>query len=99
MEREYQSICTALRSLREEAGYTRQELGTFFGVGEENVGDWESGVREPTISECLILSRLYGVALDEMFAGFDAQKLIPEAYREEFGCKVYANHMAKRWYL
>lgn len=80
----YRLICAALTCLREEAGLSREALADFFGTDPATIEGWESGLTEPTISECLVLSRLYGVPVDEMFPGFDPVTLVPEAYREDF---------------
>lgn len=80
----YLSICSTLRQLRENAGYTPETLARFFGMDGSLIENWESGVTEPTITESLVLSRLYGVPLDKMFADFSVRSIIPEDCAELF---------------
>lgn len=80
----YDSICSALRQLRENAGYTPEALARFFGTDGSLIENWESGVAEPTISECLVLSRLYDIPLDKMFPEFSVRSIIPEDRAELF---------------
>ena len=80
----YMSICSTLKELREAANFTPVELAQYFGADAALIENWESGVSEPTISECLLLSKLYGVSLDDMFAGFDPESIIPEECRVSF---------------
>ena len=80
----YRSICTVLRHFRESRGFTPEELAAFFGADASLIDRWESGITEPTISECLLLSRLYGISLEEMFSAFDARSIVPEACMDMF---------------
>lgn len=84
----YDSICSTLRQLRENAGYTTEALARFFGMDGSLIENWESGVTEPTITECLVLSKLYGISLDNMFADFSVHSLIPEDCAELFERKL-----------
>lgn len=94
----YSSICTALITMREQAGYTPEELSCYFGTDASLIERWESGAAEPTISECLILSKLYGVALDDMFGQFRAEQAVPQAYADTFAREARVNRMKNRWF-
>ena len=85
----YTSICAALKERRERAGYTQAELARFFGMDASLIQRWETGITEPTISECLVLSKLYGISLDEMFGAFDARAIIPRAWAEVFEAQAH----------
>lgn len=87
----YQTICSTLRTMRETAGYTPEALARFFGMDSSLVENWESGVSEPTITECLVLSRLYGVPLDTMFPDFSVRSLVPKDCLEFYDGKVREN--------
>ena len=93
----YTIISTTLQKLREDRGYTQEELAAFFGAGKELIEDWESGLSEPTISECMVLSKLYGIPLDDMFAGFDETAMIPQESQTAFEQAVRLNRMTNRW--
>lgn len=94
---DYQAICSALKEARERAGLTAEELGRFFGAGEELVERWESGLTEPTLSECLVLCRLYGRELEELAGDFDVRAAIPADCRELYDRKRRENRLMKRW--
>lgn len=98
MEMNYISICSALKKLRENAQLTQEELAQYFGCDEILIENWESGVTEPTISECLVLSKLYGIPLNDMFADFDVSSVIPETCRDSFEQKRRIHSAANRWY-
>lgn len=91
----YLSICSTLRQLRENAGFTPEALARFFGMDCSLVENWESGAVEPTITECLVLSRLYGVSLDKMFADFSIRSIIPEDCTELFDRIIRKNATEK----
>ena len=87
-----------LKKFREKHNYSTKELSCYFGGNENLIIDWESGSAEPTISECLILSKLYGVSLDEMFSDFDVKEVLPIDCVDSFGQQIRLNRMSARWY-
>lgn len=89
---------TILKRLREQHNYSVKELSIYFNDDENLIKAWELGVAEPTISQCLILSRLYGVSVDEMFTGYDVRTAVPSKQREKFECEARLNRIANRWY-
>ena len=92
----YLSICSTLMRLRENAGYTPESLARFFGVDGSLIENWESGVTEPTITECLVLSKLYGISLDDMFGDFSVRSVIPEDCTELFDRRILENAKERR---
>lgn len=87
-----------LKKFREAHNYSIKELACYFGGDENLIVGWESGTIEPTISECLILSKLYGVSLDEMFSGVDIKSMIPVECADSFEHEVMLNRIAAHWY-
>ena len=55
-----------LCSLRKSRKFTCKEVADFIGVSESLVEKWESGAEEPDIQQCLLLSKLYHVSLDDL---------------------------------
>lgn len=98
MKKNYLEICSALKEQREKAQLTQDELSQYFGCNERLIEEWESGISEPTISECLVLSKLYGIPLDDMFVRVDVSSVIPEERMDSFLQKCQLNAQAKRWY-
>lgn len=89
---------TILKRLREQHNYSVKESSVYFNDDENLIKAWELGVAEPTISQCLILSGLYGVSVDEMFTGYDIRTAVPLKQREKFEYEAMLNRMANRWY-
>ena len=98
MLKNYTKIHTTLKQLREQAQLTQAELASYFGCEESLIEKWESGAAEPTLSECLILSKLYGTSLDDLFSDFDVSSIIPSDCKESFDNAVRIHSMARRWY-
>jgi len=89
---------TILKSLREQHSYTVDELSRFFNNDKNLIKAWELGVAEPTISQCLILSKLYGISVDEMFSDLDISDVMPTNKVDELEYEAKFNRLAKRWY-
>ena len=87
-----------LKKFREKHNQSTKELSCYFGGNENLIIDWESESAEPTISECLILSKLYGVSLDEMFSDFDVKEVLPIDCVDSLGQQIRFNRMSARWY-
>ena len=59
-------ISANLRLLRSNSGFTLRELAREIGCGTSNVFDWESGYVIPSTKNLYILSRIYGVSMDDL---------------------------------
>lgn len=55
-----------LKYLRKVGKYTQEEIADKIGVSRQAVAKWESGETVPDINNCLALSQLYGVTLDDL---------------------------------
>lgn len=55
-----------LKNLRRKHGLTQEEVAEKTGVSRQAVAKWESGKTVPDINNCMILAKLYGVALDDL---------------------------------
>ena len=98
MLKNYTKIQTTLKQFREQAQLTQAELAKYFGCGESLIEKWESGIAEPTISECLILSKLYGTSLDDLLSDFDVRAIIPPDCKDSFDNAIRIHSFARRWY-
>ena len=58
-----------LCSLRKKRKLTYKEVADFIGVSESLAEKWENGTEEPNIQQCLLLSKLYHVSLDDLLYG------------------------------
>lgn len=94
----HKNIPTILKEQRVKMNYSPSELAELLGVKESTVLDWESGTIEPTISEGLLLSKLYNIDLNDMFLEFDEMDMIPHSAVTAFQHVVRQNRYINRWY-
>lgn len=92
------SVGAVLKEEREKARRTPEELSYYLGVDISSVYDWEAGVCEPSISQCMILSRLYGISLEEMIDKIDLKKILTDNVIDNLEREVWKNRIAGRWY-
>lgn len=59
-----------LKILRQNVGMTRKELAKKLGITEISVGNYERGLREPSIEKLIVLSKLFDVTIEEL-VGYD----------------------------
>lgn len=90
------TVGSVLKTIRERNRYSKEELAQLTGSNVERIEDWESDKIEPTISECLILSRLYAIPVDDMFCSADVLSQVPDAAAFERVTRI--NRLAHRWY-
>ncbi len=55
-----------LKTLRKKSGLTQEELAEKLRTSRQTVSYWETGAVVPTTDNLRILSRLYGVSLDDL---------------------------------
>lgn len=70
-----------LAHLRQEAGWTQEQLGEKLGVTNKTVSRWENGHYLPDIDTFVQLSKLYDVSLNELVSGqrLDGRQLKAQA--------------------
>lgn len=60
-------IANKIKQLRLSAHLTQEQLATSLGISAQSVSKWENGVTMPDISLLPLLSREFGVTIDEIF--------------------------------
>ena len=95
----HKNIPVIMKELREKMNYLPSELAGLLGVEESTVLDWESGAVEPTISEGLLLSKLYNIDLNDMFLECDEMAMVPHAAVAAFQQATRQNRYINRWYI
>jgi len=90
------TIGEIIKEQREQHGLTREEIASFFDDKIERIDAWENNLIEPSISECKILSKLFSVSLDEMFASVDVMSLVSN--QPAFEAVTQLNRLSNRWY-
>ena len=68
-------IGSFLQALRREQGLTQAQLGEELGVTGKTVSRWETGTYLPPVEMLLLLSRRYGVSINDLLAG---ERIPPE---------------------
>lgn len=61
-----------LRELRKKNGLTQNELAEHLNVSRQAISQWENGKSYPDIENLVLLSKLYGISMDE-FLGMNSQ--------------------------
>ena len=71
MERPYEFIGKRLRELREDRGYSVQDVSRILGVGSSYIRQLELGYKRPTQLMSFALSELYRVVVTEIDSQVD----------------------------
>ena len=98
-ERKRDMVSSNLLKIREYTGYSKETLANLLDLDEKLIEQWESGETEPTISQVLLLSRLYGVSVDDIFCNCKIMDFLPEDKQEEFNHNAWLNRIANRRYF
>ncbi|MBQ4101472.1 MAG: helix-turn-helix domain-containing protein [Oscillospiraceae bacterium] len=59
-------IANRLVRLRKEKGYSQEELAEKLGLSRQAISKWERAEASPDTDNLILLSRLYGISLDEL---------------------------------
>jgi len=90
------TVGAIIKEHREKAGYSKSDIAAFFQNDVGRIEKWENNFVEPSISECKILSKLFSVSLDEMFASVDVMSLVSN--QPAFDAVTQLNRLSNRWY-
>ncbi len=69
-----------LAELRREKSLTQEQLGEEIGVTNKTVSRWENGNYMPPVEMLLILSKFYGISINEILSG---ERLEEKEYKEK----------------
>lgn len=75
-----QKIGSFLSHLRKKQGLTQEQLGEKLGVTNKTVSRWETGTYLPPVEMLQMLSKLYGITINEILSG---ERLEEKQYREK----------------
>ena len=82
-----------LAELRKGENLTQDELGEKIGVTNKTVSRWENGNYLPPVELLQMLSKLYGVSINELLSG---ERLNDEHYKENAEEYIVADLLKKR---
>lgn len=63
-----------LQKIRKEKGLSQEELADKLGVSRQAVSKWECGEASPDTDKLILLSRLYGISIDELLNNQPAEQ-------------------------
>lgn len=66
-----------LKQLREEKGYSQQELAEMINVSRSSVGMFEQGTREPNFETLEAIADVFNVDLDYIFGRTNVKRCVP----------------------
>ena len=64
-------IGIAINKLRNEAKLTQAQFSEIFGVSQQSVQKWESGLSTPDLEKIILISKYFDVSLDALILGND----------------------------
>lgn len=62
-----ETLQISLAAARVNAGMTQEEVVKKMKISKNTLVNWEKGTSEPTISQGLKLSKIYGIPIDNIF--------------------------------
>lgn len=83
MKEEKTFLASNLKYLRETSKYTQKDIGTFCGKGATAVGNWETGIREPSVVDLYNLAKTFDVPINDLIGKdlrFDNAELIDTVF-------------------
>lgn len=55
--------------MRQERGLSQRQLGEIFHVCNQTISFWESGSREPSLDNLLLIAKYFEVCVDDLLNG------------------------------
>ena len=63
------TLSEKLQALRQEKGFSQEQLAEKLDVSRQSVGKWESGQSRPDMDKLVVLAELFGVSTDYLLRG------------------------------
>jgi transcriptional regulator with XRE-family HTH domain len=79
---------SALRHLREHAGWSQEELAAKAQVSRASIQNWESNRTAPRRAETRRLAAAFGLTVDQLKARLEGERLEPDEIRAELEAAV-----------
>ena len=94
-------IGTAIYKIRTEAKLTQAQFSAIFGVSQQSVQKWESGLVTPDLEKIVMISKYFDVSLDALILGNDNRvveemkktKLIKPRYQNLHDWEFYSSNL------
>ena len=69
-------LCDTIASLRRKQGWSQEQFAERVGVSRQTVSKWETGASVPELEKLIIISRCFGITIDQLL-GADAREQAP----------------------
>jgi len=86
---EQEKIGAFLKKLREEKGWTQEELAEKLYIRRQSISKWEMGKTCPDSENFKMLSKIFNVSTDELISGEYISKQDAIAKSEELKIKIF----------
>lgn len=70
----YEIFCERLKTLRLSQNLTLEQLAKELGVVKQTIGNWETGIRAPSLEASITLAEYFNVSLDYLVGLSDNPK-------------------------
>ena len=80
-------IAQRLQTLRQANGYSQEALAEKLGLSRQAISKWERAESSPDTDHLIELAKLYGVTLDELLFGTDADAVSSDAPQPD-SCEI-----------
>lgn len=81
-----------LKKLRQENGYSQQQLADKLNISRQAISKWENGKTIPDIENLHLLCEIYGVSLDTMFGNEEESKLEAMPHEKKLNKSLEMRH-------
>ena len=85
-----------LKQLREEKGYSQQELAEMINVSRSSVGMFERGTREPNFETLEAIADVFNVDLDYIFGRTNTKRRVPITDNKVAINEIYGPQLSTR---
>ena len=90
-----------INKIRTEAKLTQEQFSQIFGVSQQSVQRWESGVSSPDLEKIIMISKYFGISLDALVLGNDNRvvdemkktKVIKPHYKNIHDWEFYSSNL------
>lgn len=86
-----------IKTYREQAGLSQEQLAKQLYVTRQSVSKWESGEVIPDLDKIITMAKIFNVSLDNLILGISDNKTITNANNEEFIFNPNKNKYVRRY--
>lgn len=92
------SVGEILKKNRKSRGYTKERLAELLDINIQSVWEWEENISSPDLIQSLLIGKLYGISLEDMFQNLALEDTLIGDKKEEFQHEKWINRVRNREY-